>query len=94
MPCRFYRQVVYNEQLQAYIFTDTNARVPSEGSMYVIFHEPTKRYIRYNPTFNQFKMTKAKDHDWPTRYLLCKDLIFNQMTDQTNYIRQNRTELK
>ena len=48
MPCRFYRQVTYNEQLQAYVFIDTNARVPAEGSMYVIFHEPTKRYSSFD----------------------------------------------
>ena len=27
MPQRFYRQVTYDEQLKAYIFVDTNARV-------------------------------------------------------------------
>ena len=42
----------------------------------------------------QFSLIEAKDYDWTTRYLLCKDLIFNQMTDQTSYVRQNRTELK
>ena len=42
MPHRFYKQEICNGQLQAYIFIDTNARVPAKGSMYVIFHEPTK----------------------------------------------------
>ena len=42
MPHRFYGQVTFNEQLQVYVFIDTNALVPVEGSMYVIFHEPTK----------------------------------------------------
>ena len=35
-PCRFYRQVTYNEQLESYVFVNTNARVPAEGCMYVI----------------------------------------------------------
>ena len=45
MPHRFYRQVTNNEQLQAYIFVDTNPRVPAEGCMYVIFQESTERYL-------------------------------------------------
>ena len=94
MLCRFYEQVTYNEQLQTCVSIDTNARVPAEGSMYVIFHEPTKRYFRYKPTINHFKLTEAKDCNWTTRYLLCKHLMFTKMTDQTKYIRQNRTELK
>ena len=86
--------MTYDEQLQAYVFIDTNARLPAEGSMYVIFHESTKRYFRYIPTIKQFKLTKAKDHNWTTRYLLCKDLIFNQMKGKTSYVRQSRIELK
>ena len=46
MPCRFYGQVTYGKQLQAYVFTDSNAKVPAKNSMYVIFHEPTNRYFR------------------------------------------------
>ena len=88
MQHRFYGQVTYDEQLQAYVFTDTDAKVPAENSMYVIFHEPTNRYFRYNPVSRQFRVIKAKDRDWTTRYLLCKDLIFNQMTDHTNFVRQ------
>ena len=84
MPCRFYGQVTYDEQPQVYIFIDINARVPAVGSMYVIFHEPTKRYFRYNPTINQFELTKAKDSNGTTMYLLYQDLIFNQLTNQTN----------
>ena len=49
MPHRFYRQVTYDKQLQAYGFTDNNALVPVETSMYIIFHEPTRRNFRYNP---------------------------------------------
>ena len=91
MPHRFNGWGAYDEQLKEYIFTDTSTRVPDKGSMYVVFHEPTKRYFRYNPTIEQFRLTKAKDCDWTTRYFLCKDFIFNQMTGQTNYFRQNRT---
>ena len=77
MPCRFYRQETYGEELQAYAFVDTNARVPAEGCMYVIFHEPTKRYFRYNTTINQFKLTNAQDCGWNTQYLLCTDYVYH-----------------
>ena len=40
MAHRFYRQVTYDEQLQEYVFTDNNALVLVEPSIYVIFHEP------------------------------------------------------
>ena len=53
-----------------------------------------QKYFRHNTTFNQFKLTKAKDCDWMTRYLLCRDYIFHQMTNQTNYVRQNKNALK
>ena len=43
MPCRLYGQMTYDEQLQVYVFTNTNAGVSAKGSMYVIFHEPTER---------------------------------------------------
>ena len=77
IPSRFYRQVTYNKELQAYVFVDTNARVREEGYIYIIFHGPSKRYFRYNPTINQFKLTNAKKCDWTTQYLLCKDYIFH-----------------
>ena len=59
-------------------------------AMYVIFHEPTKRYFIYNPLIRQFRLTEAKNHYFTSRHLLHKDLMFNKMTDQTNYVRQNR----
>ena len=77
MPGTFYRQVTYDEKLQAYVSVDTKAKVPAEASMYVIFHEPTKRYFRCNPTINHFKLNEAKDCDWTTRYLLCRDYILS-----------------
>ena len=46
MPLRFYRQVTYDKQLQAYVFTDNNASVLVETSMYVIFQEPITRNFR------------------------------------------------
>ena len=64
MPFRFYRQLTYDEELQLYIFVDIKARVPAEGHMYVIFHEPTKRNFRYNTTVNQFKLTSVRDCNW------------------------------
>ena len=85
---------MYNEQLLAYVFVDTNLRVSAGGCMYVIFHQPTKGYFRYNPTINQFKLTNVKDCDWTTRYVLCRDYIFHQMTDQSKYIKQTKTKLK
>ena len=45
IPSRFYRQVKY-EEIQAYVFVDTTARVPAEDCMYIIFQGPTKRYFR------------------------------------------------
>ena len=42
VPCRFYRQVTYDEQLQAYVFTDINALILAETSMSVIFHYQQK----------------------------------------------------
>ena len=88
MPCRFQGQVTYNEQFQAYIFVDTNARVQAEGCMFVISYEPTKRYLGTTLQLNQFKLTNAKDCDWTTRYLLCRDYIFHQLTDQTNHVKE------
>ena len=34
VPCRFYRQVTYDDQLQAYAFINTNTLVPAKNSMY------------------------------------------------------------
>ena len=36
VPDRFYRQVTYYDQLQAYVFIDTRALVPAKSSMYVM----------------------------------------------------------
>ena len=36
----------------------------------------------------------AKACAWTAPYFLCKDDIFHQMTDQTNYVKQPKTELK
>ena len=83
VPHRFYRQVTYDDQPQAYVFINTNTLVPAKNSMYIIFHEPHKRNFRYKPWISQFRQIKAEDCDWRTRYLLCQDVIFNQMTDQT-----------
>ena len=90
VPCGFYRQVTYDEQLQAYVFTDTNAAISAETSMYIIFHEPTKQNLRYNPEIRKFRQVRVEECDWTTRYLLCQDVIFHQMTDQTNYVKQGR----
>ena len=45
LSCKFYRQVAYDDQLQAYVFADTNALVLVEISMYIIFHESTKKLL-------------------------------------------------
>ena len=94
IPSRFYGQVTYIEELQAYVFVDTNARVLAEGYMFVIFDGPTKRYFRYNLTVDQFNLTNAKDHNWTTQYLICKDNIAHQVTEETNYVKQPKAELK
>ena len=77
VPCGFYRQVAYGDELQAYVFVDTRALVPTENSMYVILHEPTKWNFRYTPMIRQFRQIEAEDCEWTTRYLLCQDVIFN-----------------
>ena len=92
VPCRFYRQVTYDDQLQACVSINTNTLVPAKNIMYIIFHEPTNRYFRYNLKIRQFRQIKTKDCDRTNRYLLCQDVIINQMTDQTNYVRQGKNE--
>ena len=90
--CGFYRQVTYDDHLPAYVFINTNELVPSENSMYIIFHETMKGSFRYNPEIREFRPIKAEDGDWTTRYLLCQDVIFNQITDLSNYVRLGRNE--
>ena len=34
-----YRQVTYSNQKQAYVFVENDAVVPTENSMYVIYHD-------------------------------------------------------
>ena len=60
VPCRFYRWVTYDKQLQVYVFTATNALILAETSMYIIFHEPTKRNLRYNPEIRQFRQVRGE----------------------------------
>ena len=60
VPHRFYRQVTYDEELQEYVFPYTNALVLAETSMYVIFHELTKRHFRYNGEVRQFRQVRAE----------------------------------
>ena len=88
---KFYRHVTSDDQLQAYVFTYTNALVQAENSMYIIFHESAKRKFRYNPDIRQY-LVKVEECDCTTRYLLCQDVIFHQMKDQTNYLMQGRNE--
>ena len=94
IPSRFCGLVTYDEELWACVFADTNARGPAEGCMYIILHGPTRRSFRYNLTVDQFNLTNTKDHNWTTQYILCKDYIFHQMTDQNNYVKQTKAGLK
>ena len=84
--------MTYDNQLQAYVFNNTNALVPAKNSIYIIYTEATRRNFRYNPEIKQFRQMKAKHCDWTTRYLFCQDVIFNHMTDQTNYVKQGSNE--
>ena len=52
---RFYRQVTYDELLQAYVFTDTTVLIMAETNMCFVFHEPTKSNFRYNPEIRQVR---------------------------------------
>ena len=45
VPHRFYRQVTYDEQLQAYVFIYINALVMAETSMYVISMNQQKEIL-------------------------------------------------
>ena len=90
MPHKFYRQVTHDEHLQAYIFTDNSALVLVETSMYIIFHELTKRNFRYNLKTRQFRRVRVEECDWATRCLLCQDVIFHQVTGKANYVRQDK----
>ena len=74
------------------VFTNTNAVVLHKNSIYIIFHGPSKRNFRYIPETRQFKQIQENDCDWTTRYLLCQYVIFNQMTNQTTYVRQGSNE--
>ena len=37
VPCRLCRQVTYDDQLQIYVFTDSNALVLADTNMYIIY---------------------------------------------------------
>ena len=76
VPSRFYRQVTYDEQLQAHALTDTKALIPAENSMYIIFHEPTKRNFRWNPEIRQCRQARAEECDWTTSICYAKMLSF------------------
>ena len=66
---RIYRQVTCDELLQTYIFTDNKTVVPVETSMYVVFHEPTRRNFRYNPKTLQFRQIRVEECDSTARYI-------------------------
>ena len=85
----FYRQVIYDEQLQAYVFTDTNALFQWKLAC-TLFPLANKRNFRYNPETKQFRPVRAEECDWTVRYLVFQDVIFHQMTDLTNCVRQGR----
>ena len=40
---RLYGQVTYSNQKQAYVFVENDAIVPTENSMYAIYHDPMKK---------------------------------------------------
>ena len=92
MSHRFYGQETHDRQLQTYVFINTNAKVPAENNMYVISMNQQKGILDITQHVGSLDYFKTNHCDWTTTYLLCKDMIFNQMTDQTNYVRQNTTE--
>ena len=58
--------------------------------MYITFQEPTRRNLRSNPKTMQFRQIRVEEFDWTTRYLLCQDVMFHQVTGKTNYIKQHK----
>ena len=68
MPCRFYRQVIYDEQLQACIFIDTSMlEYQLKAAHMSSFMSLQKDALCTTQILYQFKLTKAKDSDWKTR---------------------------
>ena len=53
-PRRFYGQVTYSDQKQAYVFVEIDAVVPIENSMYVIYLNPMKKSFKYYQKMKQF----------------------------------------
>ena len=48
VPRKFYQQVTYSKQKQAYVFKVNVAIVPIEKIMYVIYHDPSERSFQYD----------------------------------------------
>ena len=54
VPRKFYGQVTYSIQKQAYTFLENDAVVPIENSMDVIYQNPTKRSFKYDKKQNRY----------------------------------------
>ena len=70
---------------------ETNAIVPIEINMYVIYHEPTKRSFQYDQKTMQFKQIILHECELFTRHLLHQDVIFHRITGVTYSNRQKQS---
>ena len=62
------RQVTFDEQLQAYVFTDTNALILAENQhVHVIFAmNQQKEILDIIQRLRQFRQVRAEECDWTT----------------------------
>ena len=66
-------------QKQAYVFIENEAIVPIENSMYVVYHDPTKRSFKYDQKTKQIQQISVYNCKLRMRLLLCQDAIFHRM---------------
>ena len=60
---RFYEQVTYSAQKQAYVFVENDAIVTIENSMCAMYHDPTKKSFKYDQKMKQFQHISTHDHE-------------------------------
>ena len=69
VPRRLYGHVTYSNQKEAYVFGENDAIFPIQNSMYVIYHDPTKRSFEYDKKTKQFQQFSIHKCELTTRHL-------------------------
>ena len=59
VPRSYYREVTHSYQKQVYVFVENDFIVPTKNSMYVIYHDPTKRSFKYDQKMKQFQQVSV-----------------------------------